>query len=240
MRPLVGFVCVCWVVSAAQAEIIIDDFDDTAIVINNDPPATNLHVGPLAARRVIGIDKIPSSTIVEGHIDSNVSAASRLTMDMIDISGSATSFSLVVMFLDYWFEDDTIDLTQNGQNDALLLDLHSLSGLTPPPEIQFLVQETTGVISYAHFLSPVPTSDDSFTIAIPFSRFTARGRGPQTATFETVYHLNMLFRANEFFGAPQELGWTAVLDRVRVGAIPEPNSLALFLVGLLLFFPRRF
>jgi len=242
MRLIVGIVCAFVLVSAAQAGIIIDDFDDTASAggfVDQSATALTPDVGDLNAERTIGVGVLAGDVI--GTIDSNVSLLGHLTAEMLDVISNPppTNGPLASMSVRYEFAE-LVDLSEGGTNNALLLDVRSLTGLTPPPRILFwLFDDTVPGLSYVYFMSPVPTSTEPFTLVIPFESLRDRGGGSIPATFTHVYELFIRIDANEFFGAPEELGWRIELDRIRVGVIPEPTTLTLLVTGLLLICPRR-
>jgi len=241
MRFIQATLCLGLLVSAAQADIIIDDFDDTAIVsgpIDPNEGDNTPDVGVLQLDRSLAIASLQAVTYAQ--MDANVSFPSHLTIEVTDIQADTpTSSPLVLLGFNYDFASET-DLTQGGRNNALFFDFTSLTGLTPPPIFRIWVFDTTiPGLSYVRFLSPVPTSTEPFTLAIPFDSLRDRGGRGIPATFTHVYEVNLTFFANEFYGSPDELGWRVELDRVRVGVIPEPTTLTLLVTGLLLICPRR-
>jgi hypothetical protein len=235
MRALTCLCCLVTIASAGRAGIIIDEFDDSASAggfVERDSTATTLNVGDLSVERTIGVHVLTGDAV--GTIDSNVTTAGHLTADMVDVISNPppTNGPIASMDIDYRFGEDT-DLSEGGRNNALLLDFKSLTGATPPPYIRFWAfDETVPGLSYVRFFTPVPTSSDPFTMVVPFDSLRNRGSGAVPATFTGVYELLITFQANEFFGAPDELGWTVVLDRVRVGAIPEPSAFCLLCIGV--------
>jgi hypothetical protein len=158
-------------------------------------------------------------------------------VDVIPTTSTMPDSSITFSYLEAF--PGTVDLTENGENDTLFLDFRSLTGETPPPFIHLYVGQADEVLTYEFFYFPVVPSAEPFTVAIPFNSFTRRGGGPEVATFEEVFELIIALRANEgAFGAPEELGWTAVLDRIRVGAIPEPSAGVMIGGGILVLWTR--
>jgi len=242
MRFIQATLCLGLLVSGAEGEIIIDDFDDSAIVsgpiFNDVANVQTPSVGALNVERSIGIFSASAETY--GQINSNVSSASHLTIEVTNIDRRSDTLSpLVLLGFNYELATET-DLSEGGKNNALFFDFKSITGLTPPPMLRiWLFDDTVPGLSYVRFLSPVPTSADPFTLAVRFDTLQDRGGRGIPATFTHVYEANFTFFANEFYGAPDELGWRVELDRIRVGVIPEPTTLTMLLTGPLLIFPRR-
>jgi hypothetical protein len=225
----------------ASADIIIDDLNDTASAgggfVERRADAVTENVGPFGFDRTIGIGVTGGNVV--GGIDVNVSIPSHVTMNMVDIIPTTTTAPLSSIGVSYEIPfPEVVDLTEGGKNDTLFFDFRSLNGETPPPLIQFFVGEQDEVLTYEYFYFPVLESTEPFTIAIPRQSFRRRGGGPETASFDDIYSLSIAVRANENFGAPEELGWQVILDRIRVGTVPEPSGLLVFVVAVVLL-PRR-
>ena len=116
----------CCATDSASADIILDEFTDSAMVTNSlsNTYIETLDVGPLMARREIRIGSSGSDPY--GTFDINISEPGRMaaSIDRIEKTISGTPVSAVQF--NYHF--DPVDVTEDGINDAILLDFASLTG----------------------------------------------------------------------------------------------------------------
>ena len=237
MRATYCLLIVICLVSTVRGDIIIDDFDDTASagggVVEQVASAVTENVGPFAFQRTISVGVLAGDVV--GEVDANVSTQSHLTLTLDEIIPTTSPSPIVATGLSYFTGlPNTVDLSDGGKNNALFLDFKSLDGPPPPGFIRLWLFDDVPGNSFAHFISPVPTSSEPFTLAVPFSEFQSRGGAPIFASFTRVYELLIDFQINGYIGSPEDVSWQVVLDRVRVGAVPEPGSSVMFGGSLLL------
>ncbi len=230
---LASLFCLSLFAAPLHAGFVLDDFDDPAGVVSPEMegiPTITDNVGILAARRRLEIEAIQADPIAT--LDSSITVESHLTGMMTDLMPTFVN-GLPRASILIWYDQFVGDFTENGINDTLLIDVTSIVGPTPPAFLRVLVQETTHTgTSFFALVAPLVETSSPLTIALPFDSFASRGGGPEGADFKTIRLMVIEFFANGFFGEPEELGWTVQLDRIRVGRVPEPNSIVLIVLGI--------
>lgn len=219
--------------SLASAEIILDDFDDPAQVVSpemEDEFVVTEGVDDLSATRRIRI--AAGQTDVIGSLDANHHTPSALTA-ILNGHIPAANASQPVFSYQFNYEFSATNVSENGANDALLLDFLSIDGTEPPLFLQFGVWDAThsNTIFLGRILN-LPLSSGPFTSIFPFTSFTTRAGTPALPDLSTVNRIDVSL----FFLSPSEgIRWSAQLDRIRMSSvsIPEPYSLRLGMVGFL-------
>jgi len=240
--PVLATACLvlCLNSQSAQAAIILDDFDDPAQVASPEMegiPTITQNVGALNARRRLEIDALQADPIAT--LDASITVESRLTGTMSDLMPSFVNGSPRAT-LQLWYDQFQSDFTGNGVNNTLFIDVTTIEGPTPPAFLRVLVQEATHPrSSFFTVVSSLEETSTPVVLALPFDSFVSRGGGLESADFRTIRLIKIEFFANGFFGEPEELGWTIELDSIRVGAIPEPSSASLFVLGISFLLSRQ-
>lgn len=211
-------------------EIIVDDFDvgfEIRDPYQDDPPINNeirqTGIGPYGGSRnsrVVNLYADPNRTIVS--MDSNVTRPSSLTLSVSDPVEPGVSWDYAGYLITYAWGVQ-MDITEGGRNNAVLIDIRSITGPSHPAGVTVKIEEGPPV--YARSTEFIPSSGP-YTIAIPFSAFTVRGVG-------TVPHQGLdLVRGIQFgfttsgdlnFPVFDDGDWKMEIDRIRIGyAVPEP------------------
>jgi hypothetical protein len=216
----------------ALAAIIIDDFDDPVQVITPAMQGQFIetqNVGDLKAERRVRISALQGNPT--GFLDSNISSPSTLTAQITRLNPIPFGETLSSVQSDYAFP--TSDFEQNGQNNALLFDFRKLTSEMPPSFFMILLRDDNDFFRYLE--GPVRLSSQPFTLVAPLDRFTFRDGQPGSPNFASIRELNLTLRASAVAGGgPDPLNFFVQLDRISVGRIPEPNTAALLIGGLLM------
>src|SRR3990172_4169090 len=209
----------------APAEIILDEFDDSAMVVS--PAMENifvdtLDVGDFSARREIRIAS--SATDPVGSFDINLSSSGRMSIQFEEIQRTSAGLPLSAPQFNYYFEPT--DATEGGRNNAILFDFVELLGDFQPTYLGATVRDDTNLRESYHIdLFPLEPSNHPFSLAAPFDAFTIRGGAPGLPDPTTLKEIRFDFF---FLGHYGELNWSARLERIRFGStVPEPNGLLL-------------
>lgn len=230
----------CLTVSATplSAELILDDFDDPAAVVNPSgggsySPVVTEHVGGLDSTRSMSVTAI--LTEPDFLFASRGNGTSELT---VKLNGHRTvrppQTTTISFTTSYTYS--AIDITEVGVNNALLFDFTSHLGTALPTFFRVIARGPTDDESYAAVSSDFSFSANPFTAVIPFDAFTLRGGAPATPDFTRVQEIFVNF----YFISPGEgIQWSVALDRIRIGRIPEPSSLSIALAGAVVVACRR-
>jgi hypothetical protein len=202
----------------AFAEIVLDDFDDPAEVVTplmEGEFVVTEDVGDLSARRTF---LVFGEAPPVAQLDSNLSNPSHLTCQLTDFDAPNSLGALMRFGFSYRF-DTRQDLTEGGQNNAIVLDVTSFSGPTTPAILLvILAGETdfhTASIDLRGYQFPG-------TAAVPFNAFVPRGGGPLVDEFHSV---DAVFFRLFLSDTGSELDTIFELNRIRVGQVPEVSSL---------------
>jgi len=225
---------------SACAQFILDDFDDVAETASpemlRDTISTN-GVGYLSATRELRIASSTSGVRASiASLDIGVTVPGALTANLREVGSTVRGNSPLFAFQFNYIFSPT-DVSQGGTNDAILFDFLSIDGAEPPIFLRVLVTDDTSRTSRfeARVYNP-PSSSGAFTIAMPFSSFTVRGGSPGLPDFTTFKQMDFDF----FFQFPSlDIEWSAQLERIRFGRVPEPSSQCLFFFGVLYFTGRH-
>jgi len=205
---------------AAQAEIVLDEFDDSDTVLlpqmNLDYVRTDNVGSQLAHRslRFVAFDTDPT-----GRFESNPNGSSSLVGVLESLAprwdGDRT------IHLQFWYDFDSIDATEAGRNDAFLLDFQSLSSKETVLTLRTFVGDD--VTSRHNASLPLASSDHAVTVAVPFSLFTAN--------FDKLESVHFSLGVRAPLGQ-NDMDFSMELDRVRIGRIPEPRAMSLVAILL--------
>jgi hypothetical protein len=239
MRPLMKMLLLGAMLAAVgqpgalQAELILDDFDDPAEAVSPDMLEESIvtaNVGDLNASRSFRIAATsgpPTPPIAS--LDSAVANPSALTAQLIDPGSNLTGANPIFAF-QFNYEFSPTDISQAGMNNAIVFDLRTVGGNVGPSFFRVLVTDDTNIGSrYLAEVRNLPLSGGAFMAAMPFWSFTTRGGSPGLPDFTTVKKLEFDFY---FLYPPFDAQWTAEIDRIRIGRIPEPNSTVPCLIGV--------
>ncbi len=196
----------------ATGEIILDEFlvdasTESPLMVNDFVDSQN--VGELDASRQIRI--FGSTTHPTGTLDIDGTTNSVLTADLVTTSPRDRAQIL----FQSWYDFDITDLTEGGQNDAILIDFLSTSTNGTP-------LSTRAFIGRANTTVATPISDQPFTLVIPFVELGT--------SFSSVSSLNFSFSTPEP-GGGADFDLFVEIDRIRVGRIPEPAALCLLTIA---------
>src|SRR5687768_12019384 len=126
-----------------RAEIILDDFNDSAEVISpemEEQIVTSMAIGDLFATRRIRI--AAGQTDVTGSLDANHSTASALTA-LVRGHVPTPNASQPLFSYQFNYEFPVSDISENGRNNALVFEFLSTSGTESPLLLQFGLWDTT-------------------------------------------------------------------------------------------------
>lgn len=231
MRPLPRLCIVAAAILLAsgttRAEIVVDDFDDSAVVTeitrSTERPAVTKHVGNLDAFREMFF--VASQTNPNGSFDANVQSPSLLSAEFDGHEDTSVIRREEVVFgVRYRFSP--ADLTEDRENVAFLFDFASHQGTELPLFLRITARgPSSGPVTYAGYATDFGFSDAPFTEVIPFSALILRGGGAVTADLSTIDTLTFDFY---FYDPSEDIAWSAKLDRIRIGRIPEPDSRCLW------------
>jgi hypothetical protein len=215
------------------AEIILDDFVDPSRVTSpemGDEFDDTENVGDLAALRRIRIG-LAGNGSPEGKLDSGLSVDSTLTGTIVRLNpASPISRPIAAIQVNYSFEPT--DLAANG-NNAFFLDFIEMTSSIPPSLLLLLIRDGNDV--FVHSKTSLARSSAPFTLVVPFNKFPPRGGGFGGPDYTRVESIDIELRASELSGGgPDPLNFSMQLDRIRIGRIPEPNTAALLVGGLLM------
>jgi hypothetical protein len=164
-------------------------------------------------------------------LDANVTIASQLTGDFVALNPAPGAVGLGRLGFSYRMSDG-VDFTDNGANNAILVDITSIGGPTPPPLLFVLVEDADEFFEVFFDLRAFHAPG---AVVLPFERFGPRGGGSGSTDFKAVSAVFFLVYSNGLVNGAQDLGWNIEIDRVRVGNVPEPSTayLSLFAAVLL-------
>ena len=211
----------------ARAEIVLDDFDDVAQVIAptmNNQFVINQDVGLLHAERRIRI--ATAAAIPIASFDANFTSSSVLTANVDHLDPHPVPGPLFAFQFNYEFSP-----TDMSADDAILFDFRSIDGDEGPAFLRVILADNTNMAeTYEARITNLPLIGGPFTAAMDFSSFTQRGGSPGLPDFTTVKRMEFDF----FFQFPSnDVRWSAELERIRIGSIPESASGWLFLCGMM-------
>lgn len=222
-----------------HAEFVLDDFVDPLRI---DVPAQNhvwvdsSDVGYLNANRSVrvnGLRPIPVGFLdVHQSIPSSLVASfPTLTQNPPDpVLGININYELVPV-------GSGIDLTQGGQNNALILKFDQLTAAVPLFRLLVSVTHSPTVTRYSKALIPIPQSDVPFQLVFPFEEFAPDRGGPVgDIVFKQASRVDILVELALINPSlPEDLDFQMVLTQVQVGRVPEPSSsimVLLFVLGI--------
>jgi len=231
---------VCATTVLASAEIIVDDFDIPAEVVEvatgsmPDIGVVTEHVGDLDSLRKISVFTIQTEPVFvfeSSGLDNSV-----LHAELNGHQRKSTNSAIISFAIDYSFLSR--DLTEGGINNAFLIDFASHHGTEPPQFLRITARDADLSLSYAAFLFQVPFGDSPFTTVIPFSDFALRGGGQAAPDFSTLHRVVVDFF---FLNANDNIQWSAELNRIRIGVapVPEPGLIWLLVGGFLVLVCSR-
>ncbi|MEQ8836933.1 MAG: hypothetical protein RID07_09025, partial [Lacipirellulaceae bacterium] len=207
-----------------QAAFILDDFDDPAEVVSpemeNEPVVTNL-TGPIPTTRTIeiaggGVNPVASFDV--GVTQSSVMSASLTELNRTDMLTPLVAFQ-------FNYDLPPADISEQGVNNAILFDFLSIDATESPSYLRVILREDTHQsFSYEQRILDIPLNSGEFTAVMPFENFTFRGGSPGTPDLMTVTRLEFDFF---FLGPSENVAWSAQIDRIRFGRIPEPRSVVI-------------
>jgi hypothetical protein len=177
----------------ASAEIILDEFDDPMQIIlpgMEDITAETLGVGGLNAVRLVFVSESQTDPI--GLVDVEATRPSHLTA-RIDGQSLDNPLNLPLLSIGVAYDFPLVtDLTDNGANDHLLIDMTIFQGIGIPGQLSVLIRDDAGI--YASNISGFSLlSDLPYTLEIPFSSFGSRG-GNDVADFSSIELLEVRVR----------------------------------------------
>lgn len=220
------------------AEIVVDDFDDAAQVVEVSTGAGEMPFKPVVTEQVGELNATREMLIYARltnpvwSFDSSVSTPSLASAQLDGHTRTNPDGNRPVIEFDLRYDFSPMDLTEQGTNNAFLFDFASHQGTEAPLFLRITALGASASESYAAFTFNLPFSQTPFAAVMPFGDFTFRGGGPATPDFSTLHR----FLIDFFFLAPSEdIQWSAQLDRIRIGRvpIPESNSIWLAMVGVL-------
>ncbi len=192
-------IVVAQVTRCANAELILDDFDNPAEVTEfsngfEQHPAVTEHVGELdATRELLFTARLTNPN--KWSFDSDIRTSSVLSAELKGHTRTNANSAIITFVSSYTFSP--LDLTENGANNAFLFDFQSYQGSELP--LFFRVFVSTPIVSgtprdvFAAFVFDLKFSDGPFSLEIPFSSFTFRDGSPGTPNLSTLNELTFDF-----------------------------------------------
>ncbi len=241
LRCLVFILTMFSLNGTTTAEFVLDDFDKpvsaTQDVGSNE--VIQFDVGWHSARRRTFVQDLRETPGVQATLDANVSFPSVLTAELSDVPPviafpEFTGFSVGYTYPETDGEFGFVDFTENGTNNAFLIDFAFVQGSTPPRTMRLVAYTAAGIS--VGYISDLVSIDDAFTAVVPFNGFTDRGGRPIPPEFSSLWSFQLEIFSSGLFEFTVDDGWVIGIDRIRVGsAVPEPNGLAttlLFAAGI--------
>ena len=208
-----------------RAAFILDDFDDPAEVVSPEMEGIEViteHVGDIDAVRSLVIEASRSDP--SGRIDTNITTGSRLSMQLTGHEKTTTTLAPIIFF-DVVYDVSAADVSETGLNNAIFLDFVAMTGTESPTLIRSFIFDETSPSPIFEATIPVGPSVSTPTRAVvPFNNFTFRGGAPGLPDFTAVDKILFDFY---FLGPSEDIQWSAELDRIRFGRIPEPSCVSL-------------
>ncbi|MCA9258721.1 MAG: hypothetical protein KDA61_05960 [Planctomycetales bacterium] len=222
---------------AANGEILIDDFVDSAMAVSPDMAnefVESKDVGDLSANRSIRVAAFPRPTVAK--LDANATKPSSLTMDLTSVNVGNVLFPQVAFQFNYEFS--ATDLTGGGKYDAIFVDFDYLVATSAAPQFRVLLFLADAVYpgTVTSTFAGNIISDEPFTVVIPFNDLTPRGGGPAIDKLLPVTRANL--EVLDFWTNDQS-SWSGRISAIRIGQIPEPTSFGISAVVLLAATSRR-
>jgi len=220
---------------SSRAEIVIDNFVDS---LHISLPAQKLqtfissNIGDLSAQRRLAANFFQTNP--DGYIDVNQATPGSLVaqIPMTTHTGTLPSGAIDMVY-DLSDPHGGVDLTQQGVNDAIILDFGYLAADTPLRRLQVSVMRSyvVGSIysssSYSSAFLPIPQSNGPFSLSFPFDTFQLdRGAPISNFDFSFIFQIEILvdlFVLNPNF--PESPNFHMNFDRVRVGTVVPESSL---------------
>jgi hypothetical protein len=206
----------CLVSAARGGVIIIDDFDDPANTVS--PAMDNIfvttpNVGRLDAERQIRLasfaaDPDARMTIGDSSLRVEFNAMNPRPGSLFEPQGGAQ--------FNYEFAPQNFT-----SGNAFLLDFNSVIGM--PDHVQVLIFDDSRLSFYAE--SSVP--EGRSIVAVPFARFVRRDNIPWPINFRSIREVRVDLIAKR--SRDPDYRWSAEIDRLYVGSVPEPEGLCLLL-----------
>ena len=223
-RFLTSLCCFSLFAPQVRAGFVLDDFDDPAEVASPEMEnefVTTDDVGRLSAVRNIGITS--SRTDPNALLDSGTTKQSVLTAALRGHSPTATPAHIMSFQFNYEFAPT--DVSENGSNTAILLEFFSVQGTELPRFVSVGVWDDSNPNTIFLNITTIPLiATTPFTAVMPFANFTTRTGAPALPDFTSFRRMDFNF----FFLNPSEdIQWSAELDRIRFGRIPEPSCVSL-------------
>jgi hypothetical protein len=213
------------VTTPAQADIVVDDFDVPFSydlpAMANQPHLNQPDIGQLNATRASRV--VAQFSNPTGLVDADISQASLLTLQVNQLNPtSSENRPIVGLVLQYSFS--SIDITQGGANDRIVIDFAFLQSSIPLARLDAFVNGR-GIGHGGHVLV-IPASDGPFSLSLPFD--------PTLFDNELANGLS-LFIAPAYSTSEDILNFSAGIQRVRFASqIPEPTCASIFTIGFTL------
>ena len=219
-----------------HAEFILDDFDDSAEAVSPEMEnefVTTQNVGELNAVRNIRIAALGTDPV--GRFDTDVNEDGVMTARLDELNRTDTNTPLLAFQFNY--DIAPTDISEAGKNNAILFDFLSIEANESPTFLRVNVRDASNLSSsFETHVFNLPLNSGPFVATMPFDSFTNRGGSPGLPDFTNVDEMDFDF----FFLNPSEtVQWSATLERIRFGQVPEPGSQWIFLTGVIYFTGRH-
>jgi hypothetical protein len=226
-----------WVARPLHAEIILDDFDDRAEVVEistgfGQHPVITDQLGGLGATREL-LFTASQTEPNEWSFDADIRSSSALSAELRGHSRTSTNSAIITYPVRYSFSP--IDVTEQGANNAFLFDFQSHQGTEAPLFFRVAASAPspsgTSLETFAAFTFDFNLSTTPFTTIVPFTDFTVRGGVTPAPDFSALGITSLII--DFFFRNPSEdIQWFLELDRIRIGHTPIPEPIAAWLAAL--------
>jgi hypothetical protein len=221
-------------IAPANAEIILDDFDDPLEIrlpeMQNRPYVKQPGIGPLKAERWSDVKAF--SVRPTGRLDAGISRQSALTFEFNNVVRTDNLSPIVAATHLYMFNE--IDITEGGLNDRFVVDFAYLRSTIPMANVTVFVQDASQPgISYGKQIFEIPPNDGPFSLEFPFNSFGIRGGGGGDIDYRRLNNLDVNITPI-FFDDINEFSFSTAIERIRFArAVPEPSTLVLVSIGTL-------
>jgi len=219
----------------AAAIIVIDDFDVPSVVEEPAGFDETAGIGELEARRITnfavargigasgridiatktqGVATVTLTTLGQDPLNGNVSAGFHLIYGQFH---SAPPFTL-----------ETVDLTEGGSNDAVIVDIKSITGETLP-RVARVRLISLGTALHEVLIREIPQTSEPIQLVFPFDEFVPRRgiMGLPPLDFQQIGSIELAFGSNFLESEGQIEQWEVKVDRIWIGSstgIPEPEA----------------
>jgi hypothetical protein len=231
----------------ATAIIVIDDFDDPVLIEDVDGFDESMGIGDLGALRFTAFagSRLRESS---GRLDiatesPGISTATLFSAGTDPGNGNVSAAFHYLYGPFFGISGTTVDFTEGGRNDAVIVDVLSITGETIPRLAAARMISDNGTPLNDNILFNFEPSTEPFRLVFRFEDFRPRGglMGVPPLDLTRILGVDVIFASHFVETTGQTEEWEVKLDRIWIGpatAVPEPASILLVLVVAACCAPR--